>query len=131
MAMVVNLENHRGWGPLLAKAVKQPWPREYGGEPRILVPTVRSVLVREELLAVKAIVLADRPVAGVKLFVRPLGAGPWKAVAAAHVNRGVWRSTLPAAKEDIEYYVEATLADGKKLDWPVTAPQLNQTVVVR
>ena len=72
MAMVVNLENHRGWGPLLAKAVKQAWPREYGGQPRIIVPTVRSVLVRGESLALKVIVLADRPVAAVKLFVRPL-----------------------------------------------------------
>ncbi len=131
MAMVVNLENHRGWGPLLAKAVKQAWPREYGGQPRIIVPTVRSVLVRGESLALKVIVLADRPVAAVKLFVRPFGAGPWQAVSAAHVNRGVWRSALPAAKDDFEYYVEAALADGKKLDWPVTSPQLNQTVVVR
>lgn len=32
--------------------------------------------------------------------------------------------------QTIEYYIFATTAEGKELLWPVTAPKLNQTVVV-
>jgi hypothetical protein len=131
MAMVVNLENHRGWGALLAKSVKQPWPREYQGKPRIVVPMIRNVLVRGESLALKIAVLDNKPVQSVNLVMRPLGAGPWSRVTATHINRGVWRVALPAAEDDFEYYLEAALANGRKLVWPVTSPQFNQTVVVR
>jgi hypothetical protein len=37
---------------------------------------------------------------------------------------------LLAAREDFEYRVEAETADGRRLQWPATAPQMNQTVVV-
>jgi len=39
------------------------------------------------------------------------------------------QAKLPAARDDFEYYIEASLAGGEKLRWPATAPQLNQTVV--
>ena len=45
--------------------------------------------------------------------------------------RAVWRGELPPAGEDtVEYYIEAKTAGGETLRWPVTAPELNQTVVV-
>ncbi len=31
LAMVVNMENHPGWGPAIAKHAAQPWPKEYQG----------------------------------------------------------------------------------------------------
>ena len=40
------------------------------------------------------------------------------------------RVNLPEAGEDIEYYIKVKTAARKKLVWPATAPELNQTVVV-
>lgn len=51
----------------------------------------------------------------------------------AHVARGVYSVTLPAATidaQDIEYYVEAVLENGQSLVFPATATDINSTVVV-
>ncbi len=130
LAMVVNLENHPGWGPLVAQRATQRWPADYQGAPRLSVPTVRSVAEKGEALGVKVIVLDNAQPRAVTGFLRPLGAGPWSAIPAVHVSRGVWRLTLPAAREAFEYRIEAALASGRSLNWPATAPALNQTVVV-
>jgi hypothetical protein len=37
--------------------------------------------------------------------------------------------TLFSVQSDVEYYVAGETAGGKKLIWPATAPELNQTVV--
>jgi hypothetical protein len=51
-------------------------------------------------------------------------------VAATHLARAVYQAPLPAATEDFEYYVEARTAAGETLRWPVTAPELSQSVIV-
>jgi hypothetical protein len=130
LAMVVNMENHPGWGPAIAPQAAQPWPADYRGDTRLIVPTVRNLATKGESLNVKIIALAPRPCASVSVHVRPLGHGVWQAIPATHVARGVWRAALPAAREDFEYYVTAALASGLSLTWPVTAPSMNQTVVV-
>ena len=71
-----------------------------------------------------------QPVQAVNVKVRTMGREGWKAVPAAHLGRAVWQATLPAAAGDFEYFVEAQAADGKRLRWPITAPDLSQTVVV-
>ena len=104
-------------------------PSIYEGPARVFLPTTRTSVEAGEDLRLKAIVLAATPVEGVILRWRPLGRGEFASVAMELVARGVYKATLPALSEDIEYYVEAR-TDGKDLRFPVTAPALNQTVVV-
>ena len=49
-----------------------------------------------------------------------------------HVARGVYTTELPAeaSEADFEYYVDVLDATGATVRAPVTAPALNQTVVV-
>jgi hypothetical protein len=58
-----------------------------------------------------------------------LGRGEFREQDLTHVARGVYRVTLPSVRDDIEYYIAAETAGGKKLVWPVTAPEMSQTVV--
>ncbi|HOY59555.1 MAG TPA: malectin domain-containing carbohydrate-binding protein, partial [Verrucomicrobiota bacterium] len=131
LAMVVNLENHPGWGLAVAAQAKTPWPKTYAGEPRLIVPTVRSVVNLGESLTLKIIALDRQPVPSVRVQLRLLGRGTWRTVPAAHLVRGVWQARLPVATDDFEYYIEASTADAQTLRWPVTAPAMNQTVVAR
>ena len=60
-----------------------------------------------------------------------LGRGEFLTVDLTHVARGVYTATLPPAEgQAIEYYVEATTADGTALRWPATAPEICHAVVV-
>jgi hypothetical protein len=130
MAMVVNMENHPGWGLGIAKYSGQPWPHEYTGRPRLIVPTVRSVATRGEVLKLKIIALDRRLPVSVAVHVRPLGQGIWEASPATHVARGMYEAKLPAAEGDFEYFVTAEMANHARLVWPVTSPAINQTVLV-
>jgi hypothetical protein len=60
---------------------------------------------------------------------RALGAGKFTAVGMEHAARRTYRVSLPALTGDIEYYIEAKTG-GRDVFFPVTAPALNQTVVV-
>ncbi|MCX7046194.1 MAG: malectin domain-containing carbohydrate-binding protein [Candidatus Sumerlaeota bacterium] len=109
--------------------------KEYKGEPRLIVPTVRGSLEPGEDLRLRAMPLGTTQTA-VALHWRALGSG--KAFAKLPmqlVSRSVYAGALPAqaiaqAGDDIEYYIEATDAKGKTLHFPVTAPMINQTVVI-
>ena len=103
--------------------------RTYYGAPRLIVPTVRSVVIKGEVLTLKIIALDKQPVESITVRLRSLGQGDWQTIPASHLARAVYQAKLPAARDDFEYYIEASLAGGEKLRWPATAPQLNQTVV--
>lgn len=124
--MVANMEVHSGWGPAVAKAAGQPFPKDYQGTPRMIVPCVRSVVNKGESLKLKIIALAKQPVSSVIVHVRPLGRGDWQTIVATHIAQSVYEAKLPAAQDDFEYYITA----GEKLIWPATAPEMNQTVIV-
>jgi hypothetical protein len=104
--------------------------RDYTGPSRLIVPTVRTVAGKREAISLRIIALDNQPVKGVSVKVRVLGEREWRTVEAEHRGRAVWNATLPAATQDFEYCVEATTAQAGGLRWPVTAPELNQTVVV-
>jgi hypothetical protein len=137
LAMVVNLENRVQFWPIVVEEpakklgipAAQP-PREFQGAPRIIVPTVRSIVSKGEKLAINFIVLDNHPPKSVMLAWRPLGKGVFRNVKVRHVARGVYRAELPPASEHFEYRLEAETAAGKQLVWPPTAPALNQTVVL-
>ncbi|MGC8541911.1 MAG: alpha-glucuronidase family glycosyl hydrolase [Phycisphaerae bacterium] len=151
MGTVANLEQHTRkrnrfldvHDAALARALGHSLPAEvqpsleYHGQPRLVVPTLRTAIRHNEALMLEIIILtralSHRPTA-VKgqLHWRPLGAGEFHSLALTHIARGVYCVTLPvmpASVDIFEYFVTAD-ADGKALFFPATAPELNQTVVV-
>ncbi|MEI6673729.1 MAG: hypothetical protein WCO57_00985 [Verrucomicrobiota bacterium] len=130
LAAVVNLEQHAEFGPKVVPLLARPLPQDYEGPTRIIVPTLRSVVTSGERLKVKFIVL-DKPLPqSVTLTWRPLGHGEFRSVPARHVARATYSVELPVMNESFEYRIEVTSAAGQRLAWPVTAPQINHTVVV-
>ena len=65
----------------------------------------------------------------VTIHYRSLGEGKYKSKTLTHIARGVYTLTLSPQPGDFEYYLEAQTSAGKVV-YPVTAPNLNQTVVV-
>ncbi len=145
LGTIANLEQHtlptllHRPGEELAAILGEPLPPEamlpmsYSGPTRVILPTARGSLRRGEPLRVTALVLAERPVAGVVLYWRPLGEGAYRRDPLAHIARGVYRVELPAeeiAGRDFEYFVRAWGAAGPPVFAPATAPDRNRTVVI-
>jgi hypothetical protein len=130
LAALVTLENHPSALPQVSAYAPQPWPKGYQGEPRLIVPCVRSLVGRNESLALTAIALDNQPMKRATLCWRALGQRAWQTLDLGRVTRAVYRVTLPAATESLEYYLQAETDGGKRLHWPSTAPDINQTVVV-
>jgi hypothetical protein len=144
LGTIANLEQHTrreskfmdAHDAALVQALGKPLPPEaapsavYSGPSRLSVPTVRTVIQPGEGLALRILVIASQPARTVEVKSRALGTGAWKALRASNEGRAVWQARLPESLDDFEYSIEAELADGTHLRWPVTAPELNQTVVV-
>jgi len=119
----------------LAAALGRPLPpacvpgRDYTGPARIIVPTVRTHRAAGEALAIKVMLIDARPVRHAALYVRLMGRGAYTRRDIRHVGRAVYEARLPPAAEDVEYYLAAETADGRKLVWPATAPATGQTVI--
>jgi hypothetical protein len=103
------------------------------GSARIMVPTVRTVLMADEDLTLKVMLVNAGESAKAVLRWRPLGRGRFNQTPLEHVARGVYTVTLPAARfeaQDLEYYIAAKPSRGDTLVFPATAPRLNQTVII-
>jgi len=103
----------------------------YRGAPRIFVSAPGTQVDAGAPLELRAFVLSAAPCAGVTLRWRPLGAGAFRSVAAAHRARQAYRVNLPEQPAGaVEYYLEAALDGGAAVRWPATAPARNQTATV-
>ena len=105
-------------------------PRDYPGEPRMFVPTVRTSLTTGEPFKLEAMIVGMQP-AVTRFFWRPLGGDRFESKPLSHVARGVYQVELSEKQVtgDFEYYIEVT-ADKHQLRFPPTAPALNQTVIL-
>jgi hypothetical protein len=102
----------------------------YLGEPRIIVPTQRSVVSKGETPTLKVMVLDNEAPTEAALLWRTLGVGEFRSLSLRHVARGVYQVKLPAVPaEGAEYYVRVKTVAGKALVWPATAPDMNFTVI--
>jgi len=124
-------------GDELAQILGEPLPAEaqpgqqYHGPLRIIVPAIRASLAANEALELKVIILSQDPPRQAALYWRKLGEGPFARLPLRHVARAVYTVALPpAAKDDLEYYLQADPAQGQPVRFPATAPKLNQTLVV-
>ncbi|MFG0251364.1 MAG: malectin domain-containing carbohydrate-binding protein, partial [Phycisphaerales bacterium JB038] len=145
LGTIANLEQHvRGHNQFLSghderlaawlgealPAAVEPGGR-YRGEPRLIVPTVRTVAVEGERLRLRAIVLSHGEVERLTARWRPLGRGAWREVSGRHLGRGVYELALPGLDgRGLEYVLEAEVA-GRRLRWPATQEGVGQTVTAQ
>jgi len=102
----------------------------YNGPPRIFVSSVCTQWNSGEPMEIRPFVLSSPAIRQVNLFWRPLGKGRFRKMTAVHTARHAYRVTVPEPAEGcVEYYLQAELADGEKIYHPVTAPEMNNTVV--
>jgi hypothetical protein len=144
---VANLEQHNlgflrllnKYDSLITDASGKPLPAEaelsmkYFGPLRIIVPAVRNILEADEDLSLKAIILSGEPVRETNFYWRKLGEKQFKKIPLTNVNRGVYKifiSIEELQNNDFEYYIEAVSASSGRSVFPVTAPEINQTVVI-
>jgi hypothetical protein len=127
-----------GKDSLMEQLLGAPLPAEtsvgtdYYGTPRIFVSSVCTSWKTGEPFEIRPFVLSKEECKGVTLWWRPLGKGSFSKAEARHTARQAYRVNLPGSSPGcVEYYLEASLAGGKKIRHPETAPQLNSTVVFR
>ncbi|MCX6872266.1 MAG: hypothetical protein NTW21_00425, partial [Verrucomicrobia bacterium] len=93
------------------------------------VPTIRNTVMEGDKPPLRIIVLAGQPPQVARFHWRTMGTGEYAVADFQHVARGVYSINLPpVSAAGIEYYIEATTGDGQRLVFPLTAPQLSQTV---
>jgi hypothetical protein len=123
-------------GKELAELLGEPLPADaepsdsYNGPVRLIVPTARTSLTAGEDLRLRVILMGQA--SSLALHWRPLGNGKFSTIPLEHVARGVYMARISAGRiagGDFEYYVQAS-AEGNSVQFPATAPAMNQTVVV-
>ncbi len=130
-------------GKVLSKALGRPLTADaqpahvYTGPARLVLPTVRTSVTAGESVALKVIVLSERPPAKAVLHWRAVGGSageePFHTVPLTHVARGVYAVTFPPGGAEgalLEYHVEIATSKGQLVRFPPTAPGLDQTIVV-
>lgn len=105
--------------------------REYTGAPRIIVPTVRTMAGRGEMLRIPILAPSARPWESMVLHVRAMDGRKWTTTPARHIGRAVYEANVAILTEPgIEYFVEGRTAEGDVCRWPLSAPKIGQTVVM-
>jgi hypothetical protein len=104
-------------------------PRLYDGPPRVIVPTVRTMVGENEPLRIRVLVMSGTPTTEASIRWRQMGSGPFDTQELKRISRGVYESKLSVKDADIEYYVEVKCG-GQELFFPPGAPDIVQTVVV-
>jgi hypothetical protein len=98
----------------------------------VIVPTQRGLLRAGEAFELKVILLDTAPAQAATLCWRVMGAKTFNHHPMQVLGRQTYIARLnnkEAAGKDLEYYVELHTADSKKMLWPATAPEGNQTIV--
>ena len=147
LGTIANLEQHNlgllqvlnKYDSLIIDATGQPLPPEaelsmkYFGPLRIIVPALRNILETNEDFNLKVILLSGEPIREAYFYWKNLGEKQFSKLPLTNVNRGVYKLTLSAEimnGNDFEYYIEAVSASYEKAFFPVTAPSINQTIVI-
>ncbi len=126
-------------GKELEKILGEPLPpaaqpsKIFSGTPRIVVPTPRTHVARNEILQLDVLIMDTAEPKHAALYWREMGEGSFTKIPLTHVARSVYTVSFPARALQgitLEYYIDVTRANGKHLYFPVTAPELNQTVVI-
>lgn len=147
LATIVNLFQQQDFWPLvienpgrrLADLLGEPLPpearpsREFRGDNRMFMTTVRTSLLDNEPFEIKVTVLSRSRPRAVTLYWKPLGASTYSQKPLVHQARGIYTALLSVGDirgEDFEYYVETEFDGPDRTFYPVTAKAINNTVVV-
>ncbi len=117
---------------ITGKSITTELPKAYQGRSRLIVPTKRTLLGKNEDLNLKAIILSRQTSTSVVIYWRKLGDKEYNKISMNHIARGVYKGAIDKTKiagNEIEYYIEADMGT-EKLHFPATATEQNQTVVV-
>ncbi len=118
---------------VLGREVEVKPSKEYKGQVRLIVPTVQTTLLKNESLKIKVIILDEGEVKEANLYLRSMGSrDKYEVKKLYHVARGVYNVAVLGVENDgdFEYHIKAVTAKGKKLYFPASAPNLNQTVII-
>lgn len=99
----------------------------YTGAACVKVTPARTQVYSGESLTLRVLIMGNPTSA--TLHYRNLGGSSYTDIPLTHVARGVYSVTIPSQSDDFEYYIEAQTSSGSAT-FPVTAPSINQTVVV-
>ena len=119
--------------PLPAEAMPQ---LEYSGRARVFMPTVRTIVEKDEALRLSVVVCATADVlagANVTLQHRKMGVGQTgneTVMVQETQGRGVFVGTLEAISTDTEWLITVVLPGSTRLFVPASAPTQWQSVVV-
>ncbi len=106
----------------------------YQGVARVIVPTLRTAIHRNESLELQVLILAEASgslIDGLLLW-RPLAAHTFRSIPLQHIHRGVYHVKLPLMPKDVEvfeYYIQAKIGT-QSVYFPPAAPERTQTIIV-
>jgi hypothetical protein len=121
------------WDEILTNGLGESLPlsaypnKNYTGSPCVKVTPARTQVYGGESLELTILIMGNPTSA--KLYYRPLGSDSYSDITLNHVARGVYKVSIPPQIDDFEYYINAETSIGNA-KYPVTAPDINQTVVV-
>lgn len=121
------------WDAEMESALGGPLPPQanpsmnYTGASSVKVTPARTQIYGGEALNLRALIMENPTEA--TLYYRSLGSGTFQSMHLTQLNRGVYQATIPAQPDDFKYYIEAQTPIGNAV-FPVTAPAINQSVVV-
>jgi hypothetical protein len=105
----------------------------YSGPDRIIVPTRRTILEKNEDFKLKIIVLSDQDVEEALLHYRNFGSSRYKAEPFDFSLPGhgtILINSSSFSDYDFEYYISVKLSDQKVLKFPSEAPDITRTVII-
>jgi hypothetical protein len=106
-------------------------PCRYSGIDRLVVTTRQSVLKRGDNLRLQTAILANEPVDNVTVLYKSFDATGFKELELRCIGGNVYEGYLPYSETDndeLEYYYRAS-CDGRELQYPATAPNINLNVI--
>lgn len=106
--------------------------RDYSGQPRVIVPVVRTAARPGEAVRVRVLVAAAGDTGPAVLCWRAMGGSAYAREPLHPLGRHVYEALLPkldASRPAIEYHIEAK-AGGAAMRWPASDRGLDQTVVL-
>lgn len=144
MGMLANLEMHNGVNnqnltghDKFLKEVGLDLPpeafpsKEYTGKTRVIVPTDESILSKGKDFYLRVRVLSSESAISGKLKWKNLGTVEYIEIELKKMDRNVFEVAIPSSEitTDFEYYIEV-LAGKEVVNFPVTTPVVNRTVVL-
>lgn len=111
----------------------KPNSRKYSGPDRIIVPTRRTLIDKNEDYKLKIIVLSGDSIKKSTLYWRNFGVKKFDKRSVDFIKQGHGICSLKASEfsnSDFEYYLMVELSNNNTLRFPTAAPEVTRTIVI-